>query len=692
MMKKFLFFISCFFMMINTTWAMTLICPEKASPGESLDIRVDAEGITGIKANFNFEEGFTYQDMNLNFPWKSYYDGVNGFSVGNVINQDKLIMDINLKVEMNVPINTDYTLSINDIMASTNDYQTNILEDVSCNIKVLSNVDTLDSLDVEGVTLKPKFDKNVMEYTAETREEKINIVAKATDEGAVVEGDLGEQILEYGVNTFIVKVTSPRGTVREYKIYISRIKSNDATLKSLILSEGEFDFKSDKYLYKVDVDSNVEVIDVEAVANDYMATIKVDKPDKLSFGENEIKVIVTAEDGSVITYMIVVYRPSNDATIKNLTIKNYNIDFKSDIYKYNLRINGEDSLDIKVDLNDSKSKYKIIGNEKLILGGTIKIQVVAEDGTELVYEIVIYNPSNDATIKNLTIKNYPINFKSDVYNYELKINDETSIDIDVVLNDEKAKYEIIGNSNLKNNSVIEIKVTAESGKVSVYKITIIKEEKKNEDVKLSGDATIKNLTIKNYPINFKSNIYEYDLEIKNELKLDIEVVLNDKKAKYEILDNNNLLSGSIVRIEVTAEDGTKSIYKINITKVDLSSDATIRDLIIKEYSIKFKSDVYEYDLEINNEKKLDIKVILNNENAKYEIYGNNNLKNNSVINIEVVAEDNSSVTYKINIIKLGESNSNSVINYIKVVPLICLILLVIGVLIVKKIKNNYINK
>ena len=39
------------------------------------------------------------------------------------------------------------------------------------------------------------------------------------------------------------------------------------------------------------------------------------------------------------------------------------------------------------------------------------------------------------------------------YEYELKINDEDKLDIDIVLNDAKSKYNIDGNKNLKNNSI-----------------------------------------------------------------------------------------------------------------------------------------------------------------------------------------------------------------------------------------------
>ena len=61
----------------------------------------------------------------------------------------------------------------------------------------------------------------------------------------------------------------------------------------------------------------------------------------------------------------------------------------------------------------------------------------------------------------------------------------------------------------------------------------------------------------------------------NKKKVYCNLIAKDHTKKI-LLDNNNLLSGSVIRIEVTAEDGTKAIYKIKITRVGLSNDATIR--------------------------------------------------------------------------------------------------------------------
>lgn len=392
-MKKFVFFVCCFFFLINSSWALTITCPKVASPGEKVVVHIEENEFNGIKAKYDFSSEFMYQDMTLVSPWKSYYDGLSGFSVGNVNNQDKLSMDINLKVDMNTKTNVDYNLGLINIEGNNNEYKSVGIDNLSCSIRVVSNVDTLDSLVVEGLVLNPKFDKHITSYKGSTNSEKIVIKAKASDDNAKVEGDLGEKKLSLGNNTFVVKVTSVRGTVKEYKIYITRNvdkKSSDVTLKSLKLSSGKLDFNKNTFLYEVDVDYEVENIDVVAVANDKRAVVEIQKPDKLIVGDNNIRVIVTAEDGTKATYEIVVNRKnklSNDATIKNLIIKNYDINFDSDVYEYELLIDNEDKLDIEVVLNDDRASYKIIGNKNLKDNSVIEIEVKAENGNILVYKV-----------------------------------------------------------------------------------------------------------------------------------------------------------------------------------------------------------------------------------------------------------------------------------------------------------------
>ena len=412
-MRKIILGVFCFFMMMNSSWAVTLSCPEVASPGEEIKISIKESEYNGLKVKYNFDSNFIYRDMIINSSWSSYYDGVDGFSIGNVNNQDSLVMDINVRVDMNALVNKDYTLELVDIEGNNNEYRSVSLDDVSCNIRILSDINTLESLVVEGVNLSPKFDKNVFSYSGVTKKDKINIKATLSDIDSKIEGDIGEKTLNIGVNTFIIKVTSPRGNVKEYKLYITREfekvddkeneKSNDATLKSLSLSNGKINFKSDNFLYNVDVGYDVDNIEVEAIPNDSKAKVEIVRSDVLEVGKNTIEVIVTAEDGTKAIYVVIINRKeklSSDASIKDLVIKNYDLEFKTDIYNYVLAIDGEKKLDIKVILNDNKAKYTIKGNNDLNGDSIIEIEVIAEDGSSQVYKIDInkLSESNSNTI------------------------------------------------------------------------------------------------------------------------------------------------------------------------------------------------------------------------------------------------------------------------------------------------------
>ena len=119
--------------------------------------------------------------------------------------------------------------------------------------------------------------------------------------------------------------------------------------------------------------------------------------------------------------------------------------------------------------------------------------------------------------------------------------------------------------------------------------------------------------------------------------------------------------------------------KISVTYISLSSDNTIKELIIKNHKIDFSKDKLEYNITVDADTdKLDIKVILNDEKATYEIIGNEKFKkgNNKVI-IVVFAEDGKTRRYIINVKKkekIRESNSS------RNVIIVLLLLIIIGLI------------
>ncbi len=412
--KKVVWFVGCFLFLMNGVYGITLSCPEVVSPGEVFACQVKEEEYVGLQAKYEVDSGFVYQSCQSN--WKRYYSGVEGFSVGNVLNRDTLTMNFGYQVGMDVLVNQDYTIGLIGIEGSTLDYQYRSLENVYSKVRVVSDVNTLDSLKISNGKLNPSFRKDVMSYQVEVKGDTIVIEGIASDRDARIEGDIGKKKLSYGVNNFTIRVISARGNVREYHLYVTRVfsekensslsKSSDVSLKSLVINKKKIALSGGKFLYSYSVENDVLDVEVEAIATSKKATVEVQKPKELVVGENVVRIIVTAEDGTVGTYMVVVdkkHKLSGDTGIKKLVIKGYDLDFVSDVYQYTLEIEDEEKLDIQVVLNDKKAKYQIKGNKKLKNNSVIKIEVTAENGSQKVYEIKVMklNEANSSSIASM---------------------------------------------------------------------------------------------------------------------------------------------------------------------------------------------------------------------------------------------------------------------------------------------------
>lgn len=84
--------------------------------------------------------------------------------------------------------------------------------------------------------------------------------------------------------------------------------------------------------------------------------------------------------------------------------------------------------------------------------------------------------SSNNYIRSLEIKNQNINFDKDILDYSITVgNNVNSLDLTIILDDDTASYEVLGNENFKTGkNLVVIKVTAEDGSVREYKITVNK--------------------------------------------------------------------------------------------------------------------------------------------------------------------------------------------------------------------------
>ncbi len=178
-----------------------------------------------------------------------------------------------------------------------------------------SNNKNLKSLSISGeYKLTPEFDKDVTEYniTVGKDVDSLDIKATAEDSTAKVEISGNDKILT-GENLVEVKVTAEDGTVRTYKINVT--KGEEAQVPSFGLSELSIEgytltpeFNKEIYEYKLDIaDSSVTSLKVSAKSDEENAVIDITGNDELKVGENIITILAKSEDGKeIVTYQIVV--------------------------------------------------------------------------------------------------------------------------------------------------------------------------------------------------------------------------------------------------------------------------------------------------------------------------------------------------------------------------------------------------
>lgn len=181
--------------------------------------------------------------------------------------------------------------------------------------------------------------------------------------------------------------------------------------------------------------------------------------------------------------------------------------------------------------------------------------------------------SNNTNLKTLEIKTSDGSkidltpaFKSDVYEYSASVSGTVkTISIDATLEDPKAIFELSRSASEElvagENNKITITVTAEDKTKRTYTINITRET-------LTADATLKELIIDEVEdFELIEDKYNYTIKIgKNVKELSLSYVTSDENATVEIEGNEDLKDGSKVRITVIAQDGTKKVYTLTVSK------------------------------------------------------------------------------------------------------------------------------
>ena len=164
-------------------------------------------------------------------------------------------------------------------------------------------------------------------------------------------------------------------------------KSDDNTLKSLTVNNENVEI-SENMNYK----TKETFVTIEAIVNDNKASVKYNKYNDLSMGENIISLIVIAENGNEKEYKLNIIREKELSDNKNIKIKvdDKELDFINFQNGDVVISSDENKINITYDLEDENAKVNINGNENLKVGkNEIIIKVTAENGEEQEYKIIV---------------------------------------------------------------------------------------------------------------------------------------------------------------------------------------------------------------------------------------------------------------------------------------------------------------
>ena len=282
------------------------------------------------------------------------------------------------------------------------------------------------------------------------------------------------------------------------------------------------------------------------------------------------------------------------------------------------------------------------------VGDQVNINVIISDaatwnvhikGSGITDAVVGYEPDgNNTSLK----KTYSLNTSS-VNNYTVSISGDIT-DKD-------------GNNKSVSGSVT-VKVTERPKQTT-------NNHKTNVDTRSSNNY-LSSLSVDGYELSpaFDANTNNYTMNVGYDVsELKISGIPADNKSRTVVEGNLDLVAGeNNVTVTVTAENGYKRVYTITVTKEKNPDDidATIESLVINNAVLKneFASDVVEYmcdDITADIEK-LDILVQTKIPEIKYEIIGNDELKQgiNHVI-VKVTSRDGSvTKEYEIIVFKTNE--------------------------------------
>ena len=468
----------------------------------------------------------------------------------------------------------------------------------------------------EELTTKVGINTNEQELGATYREIKmegrtltVNIPVTAED-GTTKVYKLIINALPDNVNLLNVKVNGKAANAVPVNKYETRVNKNDTLFELYVIPEDE--------KAKVQIENNIEVTGTAS------ATIAKDTE------EVQVKIKVTAQDGTTQEYTLIVTNQSDDCKLAILKVDGETLETDADGKYHITKKYLTSSVNIDAIANNSYATVSINGTTPTQeeqkasvttsdLENTITITIKAEDGTSKDYTLIVDKLPNE-TGATITI-NYEENGETKEKVIELdrnnkgtiRIGNQESVNLKVVAKDELAKISIDGSIAEPKESTKEIitteettsvpvQVTGQDGTIGNYEITIIR---------ASNNAELKSIDVKGIENGdiLKTSDNTYLVKVPDTMEnVDITAIAESSYATVKIADGdyseNNTQNATItmdegtkeITITIKAENGETKEYKVTIQKV---TDLGLESVKIDDNECTIKNGSYEIFIDRN---------------------------------------------------------------------------------------------
>lgn len=183
---------------------------------------------------------------------------------------------------------------------------------------------------------------------------------------------------------------------------VTQVKSSNNYLKNLSVNGYQITPEFDKQTinYEIKEEIGEEYIKIAAETDDEKSSVSGIGAVQLNSGENNIRIDVTAENGSVRTYFIKATKTiKKDIKLTNLVLEAYskenelfNVEFTpkfdNNIFKYDCNVPDYiEKIECKAEVNDSEAKVEISGNENLQEGLNEILISISLENEKTIYKI-----------------------------------------------------------------------------------------------------------------------------------------------------------------------------------------------------------------------------------------------------------------------------------------------------------------